>query len=730
MKGYILILYCLITSSFSNAEVIVDNSFGSSVALDGPYFSIYADYGQQKGNNLFHSFSDFNLKNYETAHFTSPDSVTRIITRVTGGRLSKIDGLLKVTSPKTDFYFLNPAGIHFGANASLDMDGSFYATTADKLLFSTGESFFSQKSSNSTLSSAPPEAFGFINQAVGKIKLEGSKLYLSGASQTIGLIGSDIQFLGNAKEKVEVLAGDVIKIAAIKEGEINLANPELSIDKGVYRGDLKAKYTHIGDTLFKRGSGKISIQADNMEWSQSSIQRLPKIGDGLGINIKAGDFIADNSSISVISRESGIASTIELSADNAELLNQSTIIMNAGSGSADAGNIKLDISEKLNIFNTSQIANTSVNTYIENIEETGHPGEIDIKAKHIKLNNLSAIRITRRESKRGGNLNIQADELLLNNAFISGGNSLFDAPSSIIERGNAGDINIHADLTKLENNSSIYNSTATLGQGGSVFINGGTLVLSNSDISAGSLSREETAGDAGDINISVNNLQLLEGSLINTSTINADGGDILLTINNHLKIEANSKLLTSNFGNMENIASTENGGNIGITSHTISLYSSTINAQSEYGDGGNVDIDNHSLLHMDKSTVIASVYSGIGDGGNITLDSSTIALNQSTFMAQAEYGNGGNIQINTKGMFELSPSRFNASSEFGVDGEIAVVAPEIDISDALTIPQTGFLSSELIQNCTSRNLEDNNAFIVSQHKIQSSPYDLKILATD
>ena len=77
------------------AEVITDGSLGQAAALTGPDFQITADLGQQRGGNLFHSFSQFNIASNESATFSGPAEIANIISRITGGDMSTIDGLLR-----------------------------------------------------------------------------------------------------------------------------------------------------------------------------------------------------------------------------------------------------------------------------------------------------------------------------------------------------------------------------------------------------------------------------------------------------------------------------------------------------------------------------------------------------------------------------------------------------------------------------------------------------------
>jgi filamentous hemagglutinin family protein len=104
--------------------------------------------GTVNGNNLFHSFDQFNVPASGVIFGTDGSSVDgnsiqNILNRVTGGDPSSIFGAIESSGafPNANLYLLNPNGIIFGAGASLDIGGSFHASTATSLLFDSNQIF-------------------------------------------------------------------------------------------------------------------------------------------------------------------------------------------------------------------------------------------------------------------------------------------------------------------------------------------------------------------------------------------------------------------------------------------------------------------------------------------------------------------------------------------------------------------------------------------------------------
>ena len=105
--------------------------------------------GTTAGTNLFHSFGNFSIGAGEMARFETNSgpanaTVSNILSRVTGGSSSNIFGTINSQTffPNANLFLLNPAGFVFGANATINVGGSFAASTADYLKMSDGAKFY------------------------------------------------------------------------------------------------------------------------------------------------------------------------------------------------------------------------------------------------------------------------------------------------------------------------------------------------------------------------------------------------------------------------------------------------------------------------------------------------------------------------------------------------------------------------------------------------------------
>ncbi len=119
--------------------------------------------GTQAAANLYHSFQQFGLTQGEIANFMSNPSIQNILARVSGGNASVINGLVQVTGGNSNLYLLNPAGIIFGANSSLNVPAAFTATTASGIQVGNGWFGVNTGIDDVKKLTGTPQAFGFAS---------------------------------------------------------------------------------------------------------------------------------------------------------------------------------------------------------------------------------------------------------------------------------------------------------------------------------------------------------------------------------------------------------------------------------------------------------------------------------------------------------------------------------------------------------------------------------------
>ena len=266
-------------------QVVLDGKFGSSGALSGPNYDITASMGKIKGRNLFQSFSDFNLDTGETATFSGPAKIRNILTRITGGNPSSIDGTVRSDIVGANLFFLNPHGVIFGANAVIDVTGSFAVSTADYLKLASGARFGVglDSTADSKLTTGPVIAFGFLSANPGNITIQGP--LATAAGKTFSVVGGDVLLDGG-----QILApvGRVNLVSVKSDGEAKLrfgAGQPVGLQGIEQQGSIELRNSAAVD-VSGEGGGQIVIRGGSLVVENSSVKAdTHGAEDGRGIDI-------------------------------------------------------------------------------------------------------------------------------------------------------------------------------------------------------------------------------------------------------------------------------------------------------------------------------------------------------------------------------------------------------------------------------------------------------------
>lgn len=126
----------------------------------------------------------------------------------------------------------------------------------------------------------------------------------------------------------------------------------------------------------------------------------------------------------------------------------------------------------------------------------------------------------------------------------------------------------------------------------------------------------------------------------------------------------------------------------------------TVNTSAVNAGGGNININVQEQLYLsEQGSITTSVQSSIGDGGNISIENPQFSvLNQGQIVAQADAGHGGNIHLTADNVLQSVDSLISASSRLGIDGNIDIAAPDESFSDALLVLNKTFLTEVTIQD--------------------------------
>jgi filamentous hemagglutinin family protein len=325
------------------AQIVTDGSVGPKASLSGPQVEIGADLGARRGDNLFHSFEKFGIATGQTATFTGPGDIKNVISRVTGGEVSNIDGKLGSTVGQADLYFLNPAGVVFGPNAQLDVPGSFHVSTAHELRFADGASFSALDKTGSGLTVAPAEAFGFLDKPAGRITSNQSLLEVQ-PGKTLSLVGGDLELTGGT---IATAGGSPIASSnsGVVFNAVSVASPgEVRVsDGGASAAQLGSiRMTDQRITASGNGGGTVRIRggvlvADNSTIDASNTTEQAAVG---GIDLRVDAARLTNSRIVSDALGTGRAGSITVAAGTLEVLNGGAIISNVHA-SGDAGTVSI-----------------------------------------------------------------------------------------------------------------------------------------------------------------------------------------------------------------------------------------------------------------------------------------------------------------------------------------------------------------------------------------------------
>ncbi|MBE8966521.1 S-layer family protein [Nostocales cyanobacterium LEGE 12452] len=722
------------------AQIVPDNTLPVNSSVVPGCITCTIEGGTFQGSNLFHSFSEFSVPTDGEAFFNNGTQIQNIVTRVTGNSTSNIDGMIRANGT-ANLFLINPNGIIFNPKASLNIGGSFIASTANSLNFSDGIKFSAVNSQTPPLLTINVPIGLQFGMNPGNIQLQGSNLEVN-PGQTLAFVGGNVQLNGG---QLLALDGNVELGAMADTGTVDLningSYLGLSFPNGVERSDVSLSNGTNVNVLAGVG-GSIAINARTLDITGESTQLKSGIASGLGsVDSQAGD-IEINATEAINLNGSRIFNTVQstavgnsgdinittgsLYASNDGLVNTET----SGQGKAGSinivarGTVSFDASYafsavrptgvgkggNINIITTGSLSVTNGGELVAtNYGGKGDAGSVNITAGDtVTFDGIGSNRfpsgafsnVLPKGVGNGAEIKITTGSLDLKNGAVLNARAY--------GKGNAGSVNIVArDTVSLDGNGTNVSSVLSgvrrgaEGQGGNIKITTGSLYLKNGAVLN---ARVDGKGDAGSVNIFARDTVSLDGNGTNVTWIlngvgegaEGQGGNINI-ITGSLSVINGGELVATNYGGKGD------AGSVNITAgDTVTFDGTDSNGfpsgafsnvfPNGVGKGADINIKTGSL-DLKNGAVLNARTAGEGNAGNVNIFAqdrvSLEGAGNSGILSTVELtgvGKGGNINITTGRLSLRDRTKITVSSQgSGIAGSLIVEANSIDLDNKATI---------------------------------------------
>lgn len=693
----------------ANAQIIPDHTLGAESSVvtpitpNSPVNRI--DGGAIRGANLFHSFEQFSIPTGGTAYFNNAATIQNVISRVTGSSISNIDGRLQ-TNGTANLFLLNPKGIIFGPNASLDIKGSFLGSTASSLNFADGTQFSASVQTTPLLTISVPVGLQFAGTA-GSI-INKSRFQLKDVvglqvlpDKTLALVGGNVNldggYLTAPSGRIELGAASGVGTVGLSVG----SNLHLNYPDELARADIsftnRARADASGEV-----SGDIQVQGRRVRLTDGSQIRSNSLKSSLDLALIPGGTLSVTASelvelIGVVKLSSnsvvisGLNTEVDpgatgngadITVDTQQLiLRDGARISTATRGQGNGGNLTVRATESVELIKATQPTN-------------------------IIRSGLFATVAVESATGRGGNMTVETQRLSIREGGIVAVSTFGNGPAGTLEVKASDSIELSGiapNISRDPFSSMEARSNGPSGSAGDLIVKTGQLIIRDQ----GRVNVSSRTGQAGNINIESNSILLDNQGKVEATARSKQGGSITITtdslsLNNDAVIRASSE----GQGNAGKLTINVDG--------TLQATNSSISTTAERASGGDIAITAKDIRLNGDSNITTSVFSSTGNGGNINLTAnSIIAFDDSDILAAARDGKGGNITLDTPAFFSTSyrPAADNSSTSLDGNNQVDINASGQLSDGTINLPDVSFIQNSLTE--LPENLIDTNTLVAN-----------------
>jgi filamentous hemagglutinin family protein len=692
-----VIFWSIVTTAPTQAQIAEDRTLATPTRVqtsDNRNFNITG--GSQRGENLFHSFREFSVPVGGLARFNNDETVGNIIGRVTGNSISNIEGAIAARG-NANLFLINPNGIIFGSNASLQIGGSFIASTADSLVFQDGTRFSATTQTAPLLTIGVPVGLQF-GQTPGAIRNSSLNLAVQ-PNKTLAMVGGLVTL---ERGRTFAPAGRIELGSIVGLGFVSLT----PINRGFRLGyqqtnryqDIRLSQAASVDTTDGSGSGDIFVRGRQISLSDGSLITNPNSGIDRGgvISLQASELveITNGSGLSTASVNRGAAGQIIIEAQKL-LVSDNSIISALNAGVGAGGNITVNASDLVEIDGNGEISQLTTQAFA-----TGNAGSIEITTRKLLLRNGGQITSSTLNEGNGGTVTVNASQSV---EVIGQGEFNGEVVRSGLFAQSAGEL---SQVLGKEGNISVNTERLVIRDGGTISVSSIEREQEVSDTPAPITPEQFKRGQAGTLTINAAESVEIFGTgstLAARSELNRPAGDLIVNTDRLLLRDGAQISVSSLQG--------DRAGNLEVTARSLELDNGTnLIAESDLGDGGNIILKLNDFLLLRRRSQISTTAGRegtVGNGGNIEIDTPfaiAIPTENSDITANAFEGRGGNINLTAQGIFGIefrdnrTPfSDITASSEFGIDGIVTIEDPDVDAKrNVEELPETPVDVSKLV----------------------------------